>query len=80
MGQLILAIGLTVAVVGFAMSNTSHVELDALVGEPIRIRLIFLLLIAYFSGAITAFFYQMIRRVVRKAERRRQFHLAEGEE
>jgi uncharacterized integral membrane protein len=70
MVRLVVAIVLTIAVVGFSMANTHHVQLERVLAEPIQIRLIFLLAMAYIGGAVTAFFYQMVARLKRAAQRR----------
>jgi uncharacterized integral membrane protein len=72
MVQLILATVLTIVVVAFSMSNAHHVQLSYAFGRPIEVRLIFLLLCTYLAGAATAYFYHMIRRVQRDAQRRKQ--------
>lgn len=71
MGRLIILISTTVIVVVFAMSNTQDVELSLVFGEPVEIRLIVLLAIAYLGGAVTSFFYQTITQINRRAERRK---------
>ena len=67
--QLIVAVVLTVAVVLFGMANSHHVELSYVWGEPIRIRMIFLLAIAFLAGAVTSYLYQMANRVSRRSRR-----------
>lgn len=67
--QLIVAVVLTVAVVLFGMANSHHVELSYVMGEPIRIRMIFLLAIAFLTGAVTTYLYQMATRVSRRSRR-----------
>lgn len=75
--QLIFAVAMTVGVVVFSMANNHHVELNYVFGEPVRIRLIFLLGIAYATGAVSTLFYQLTRRVSERArERERQRWLA----
>jgi len=70
MAQLIVAVGLTILAVVFSMSNTHHVELGWVVGEPIRIRLIFLLGIAFVAGSVTTVLYQLIGRVMHQTQLR----------
>jgi uncharacterized integral membrane protein len=67
MVQLIVAMLMTISVVAFAMANSHHVEMGAVLGEPIRIRLFFLMSIFYVAGALTAFFYQLLARVSRRS-------------
>lgn len=71
MGQLVLAILLTMLIVVFGMVNTHHVPLSPIFGEPIRVRMIFLLAIAFLAGSVVTFFYQMVSRLRRRAEQRR---------
>lgn len=72
MAQLVVAVLSTVALVLFAMANTHDVELSYVVGSPIRIRLIFLLAVAFLSGVVSTLFYQMVSRVALTARRRAQ--------
>lgn len=76
MAQLIVAVGLTMAVVVFAMSNTHHVALGWVVGEPIQIRLIFLLGIAFVAGSVSTLFYQLVGRVMQQGRMRRRQQMA----
>ena len=79
MVQLILAVVSTVAFVVFCMANTHHVELSYVFGEPLKIRLIFLLTIAFLCGSLGTVFYQLTARVIRRAsdrERRLRLRLA----
>jgi uncharacterized integral membrane protein len=83
MGQLLIAIGVTITLVIFSMSNSHDVELDCIVGPPVQIRLIVLLAVAFFGGAMAAYFYQMTLRVVRNSAARRgrrQFDIELDEE
>ena len=68
MRQLILAVTLTAIGVAFGIANSHHVEVGYVVGEPIEIRLVFLLAITYGAGAVTAVFWQLYGRI---AQRRR---------
>ena len=70
MAQLITAVLSTIALVLFAMANTHDVELSYVVGSPIRIRLIFLLAVAFFAGIVCTLLYQMVSRVASEARRR----------
>lgn len=67
MRQLVLAVLITVVVVLFGFANSHEVELGYVVGEPIEMRLVFLLAIAFATGALTAVF----RRMAQEARRRR---------
>ena len=67
--QLIVAVVLTVVVVLFAMANSHHVELSYVMGEPIRIRMIFLLAVAFLAGAVSTYLYQIANRVSRRSRR-----------
>jgi uncharacterized integral membrane protein len=71
MARLIIAMAITVIVVVFSMSNMRDVELSLVFGEPIVIRLTFLLAVTYVGGLVSAFFYQMITSVARRAEIKR---------
>ena len=76
MAQLIVAVGLTVCVVIFSMSNTHHVDLGWVVGEPIRIRLIFLLVLSFVGGGLSTVFYQLVGRVLQQAQLRQRQRFA----
>lgn len=65
MGRLISAVSVTVVVVAFSMANVHHVELDYPFGEPIRVRLVFLLWIAFGTGFLGTTFYSMAVRARR---------------
>lgn len=71
MWRLVSAVALTVVVVAFSMANGHHVELGYLVGGPVRIRLIFLLWIAFGAGFLLTTFYSMAVRARRERARRR---------
>ena len=49
----------TAGLVLFALANTEHVELSFIVGQT-RIRLIFLLMMSYTTGALSAAVYQAV--------------------
>lgn len=70
--QLFVAVVLTILAVMFAMANTHHVELNFVLGEPVEIRLIFLLVATYFAGGSTAYLYLLFSRVTRGFQRRRE--------
>lgn len=63
MVRLILAVVLTISVVSFVMVNTHHVNLSFVVGPPVKIRLIFLLMSAFFVGTICTSFLMMVWRL-----------------
>ncbi|MDH5674063.1 MAG: hypothetical protein OEZ06_18040 [Myxococcales bacterium] len=67
MVQLILAVGLTVVTVLFSMANTHHVALYYVFGEPVRVRLIFLLAIAFIAGSVLTLLYQLTERVLSRS-------------
>jgi uncharacterized integral membrane protein len=67
--QLVLAVAVTITIVLFGLANSHDVELSYIIGEPIRIRMIFLLFCVFFAGWITAYFYQMIVQVNRRRRR-----------
>jgi uncharacterized integral membrane protein len=71
MAKLLVAMAVTITVVVFSMSNLHDVELSLVFGEPVPIRLTFLLAVAYLAGVVSAAFYQMINHVTRLAELRR---------
>lgn len=71
MARLIIMMALTVIVVVFSMSNMRDVQLSLVFGEPIRIRLTFLLGVSYVAGVISTIFFQLITSINRKAELRR---------
>lgn len=66
MFRLVVAVALTIIFVAFIMMNTHHVGLSMVVGEPVKIRLIFLLLAAFALGMMSASFYAMVRQVRRR--------------
>jgi uncharacterized integral membrane protein len=69
MSRLLLAAAATITLVLFAMANSHHVELSYIVGEPIRIRLIFLVACAYAAGMATSYFYQLVAQLGRRRRR-----------
>lgn len=69
--QLVVAVLLTILAVMFAMANTHHVELNFVLGEPVEVRLIFLLAVTYAAGGATAYLYGLFNRVSRGLRRRR---------
>lgn len=67
--QLLLAAIGTIVIVLFAIANSHDVELSYIIGEPIRIRMIFLLASVFMAGWVTAYFYQVISQVSRRRRR-----------
>lgn len=63
MFRLIAAIVLTVSAVVFVMANTHHVELSFVVGSPVRVRMIFLLMVTFIAGLVTAGLWGMFARM-----------------
>jgi uncharacterized integral membrane protein len=63
MFRLILAIVATVSAVVFVMANTHRVELSFVVGSPVRVRLIFLLMLTFLAGLITTWLWGLIAQV-----------------
>lgn len=70
--QLFIAILVTIIVVMFGMANTHHVELNFVLGDPVEIRLVFLLAATYVAGGATAYLYVLFSRVARGIRRRRE--------
>jgi len=70
--QLIASVITTIALVVFSMDNTHHVQMNAVVGEPVTIRLIFLLAIACATGAVATLFLQLIARISYRAKLQQQ--------
>jgi len=50
------------ALVIFGMQNSDHVPVSVIIGQPIKIRLIFLLLIAASCGFLAAYFPSIISK------------------
>ena len=72
MAQLIVSMMVTVALVVFSMDNAHQVQMNAVIGEPIHIRLIFLLGIAFMTGAVATLFVQLVLRISQRAKMRQQ--------
>ena len=64
--RLLLAIVTTVGVVVFVMVNTHHVPLSFIVGPPVRIRMIFLLMVTFIAGMLTTSLLMMLHKVRRR--------------
>ncbi len=68
--RLLLAMVATVTVVVFVMVNSHHVALSVVVGPPVKIRLIFLLMLTFILGSlVTAFGGMFVRLRVRRRVR-----------
>ncbi len=78
MAQILIAIFLTIVLVVFAMSNSHHVYLGYGFGEPIEIRLIFLLAVTFFSGVTFAWFWRMFSTVKTKRAARKTLVKVDG--
>jgi uncharacterized integral membrane protein len=63
MARLIFAVSVTVAIVTFAMMNTHQVTLSFIFGQPVKVRLIFLLMSTFMMGMIFLGLFMMIWRV-----------------
>lgn len=63
MVKLALAVLLTIVIVVFSLSNSHHVDLSFALGDPIQVRLIFLLSSAFIVGMAIPIFYRLIRRL-----------------
>ena len=61
--RLVLAMAATVSAVVFVMANTHHVKISFAFGSPVKVRLIFLLMITFFAGAIVSGFFAMISKL-----------------
>lgn len=72
MTQLIASVITTIALVVFSMDNTHQVQMNAVVGEPVHIRLIFLLVIAFVTGTVATLFMQLIARISYRAKLQQQ--------
>jgi uncharacterized integral membrane protein len=70
--QLLVAVMLTVTAVMFAMANTHHIELNFVVGDPVEVRLIFLLLATFMAGSTVSYLHVLLTRVTRGLQRRRE--------
>lgn len=72
MRQLVLAVLTTVVVVAFGFANAHEVQVSCVVGEPVEIRLVFLLAIAFAAGVLTAIFRRMAAAAARRRTRGRR--------
>ena len=63
MFRLLGAVVFTMAAVVFSMANTQQVELDFVFGPPAKVRLIFLLMMAFVLGLLVATFVSMMGRI-----------------
>ena len=55
--------GVTVAVVIFVMMNTHHVTLSFVLGGPVKVRLIFLMMMTFFVGMLATSLITMVWRL-----------------
>jgi|GEM_PF-3340244 uncharacterized integral membrane protein len=69
--RLVLTVVGTIALVTFAMSNSHHVGLSVVLGAPVRIRLVFLLLVTFFVGMSIPLFYSTVKHM-RASQRRKR--------
>jgi len=76
--RLALLIGSTVLLVAFVMMNMHLVTLNVVVGPPVQIRLIFLLLTAFFIGLALSWSFKAIRKT--RARRRARSPLSREDE
>ncbi len=67
MMRLIIAVLFTVTLVTFVMANTHHVMLNFFIGPPVQIRLIFLIISAFFSGVLVTMLLMVVWRWRTKA-------------
>jgi len=67
MWRLALIVLATAAVVAFTLVNVHHVEMGLVFGQPVRIRLVFLLLIAFSAGSICTLITQQVLEIRHKA-------------
>ena len=67
--QLVFVLIAFIVIALFGMANSHDVELRYIVGEPIRIRMIFLLLCVFVAGWVTSYFYQLVAHVNRRRRR-----------
>jgi len=74
MSRILGAVAVTAMFLAFAFSNSQHVALSFVLGPPVEIRLIFLLLVAFVSGAGAAQFHRMVSDTRRRNELRRFRH------
>ena len=63
MSKLALAVLVTIGIVAFSIANSTHVQLSFVVGRPVQIRLIFLLICAFFVGMAVPVFHRLVRRL-----------------
>jgi len=63
MFRLVMAMAATVSAVVFVMANTHHVKISFAFGSPVQVRLIFLLMVTFFAGAVASGFFSMISRL-----------------
>ncbi|MBN2496099.1 MAG: DUF1049 domain-containing protein [Deltaproteobacteria bacterium] len=63
MARLFLVVAITIATVAFAMANMHFVALSPVIGQPVQIRLIFLLVCCFLAGMFSTWFCMMVRKI-----------------
>ncbi len=78
--RIVYTILATIACLAFALSNTQHVEVSFVIGEPVETRLIFVLVISFGLGVLTSSYYRMAQDAKRHLKQRkmRQLRLTKG--
>lgn len=76
MVRLISAVLVTIVVVVFSMVNTHQVPMSLVFGPPFQAPLIFMLMVAYLAGLLTAFLYSLFHGA--KEERARKLKSEEA--
>ena len=78
MVQLALTILITIVVVVFSVANSHHVQLSFVIGAPAEVRLVFLLMCAFFMGMVAPIFNRLIQRLRRDKKTRREKELQQA--
>ncbi len=78
MVRLVLAVTATIVIVIFAISNSHHVDLRVAIGDPVQIRLIFLLLVAMIIGMTIPVFFRLLRSLDRQKVMKRESELQQA--
>ena len=73
-----LAVMATIVIVVFAVSNSHHVDLRIAIGEPVQIRLIFLIMSAFVAGMVVPVFYRLYHSLEHQKLARRENELQEA--
>lgn len=63
MFRLVMAMAATISAVVFVMANTHHVKISFAFGSPVKVRLIFLLILTFVAGAVVTGIFSMISNV-----------------